>query len=80
MGYAEVGVAPELPVSGVHLLLANDLATDETTLAPRVTPHLCLTPCEVAETVALEKEFPAAFPVCVVTRSRARANVDPPCN
>lgn len=79
MGYAEVGVAPELPVSGVHLLLANDLATDETAVAPWVTPHLSHTPCEVAETVALEKEFPAAFPVCGVSVP-SKSKCGPPCN
>lgn len=79
MGYAEVGVAPELPVSGVHLLLVNDLATDETAVAPWVTPHLSHTPCEVAETVALEKEFPAAFPVCGVSVP-SKSKCGPPCN
>lgn len=38
-----------------------------------MTPLLSPTPCDVAETKALEEEYPEAFPVCVVTRSQVKA-------
>ncbi len=74
MGYAQVGVASELPVQGVMFLLRNDLAQSKVVVTPCLSPA----PCEVVETKALEEEYLAAFPVCAVTRSQAKALADSP--
>lgn len=69
VGYAQVGMVSELPVQGVTFLLGNDLARKQVVVTPLLSP----TPCEVAETEVLEKQYPEAFPICVVTRSQMRA-------
>ncbi len=74
VGYAQVGVASELPVQGVMFLLRNDLAQSKVVVTPCLSPA----PCEVVETKALEEEYLAAFPVCAVTRSQAKALADSP--
>ena len=58
-------------MEGVTFLLANDLAG--TTVV--VTPHLSQSPSNNKETQELEETYPAAFPVCVVTRSQHRATL-----
>ena len=74
VGYAQVGVVSELPVRGVTFLLGNDIAQSQVV----VTPCLSSTPCEVAETRALEEEYPVAFPVCAVTRAQAKVSAVSP--
>ncbi|MCP4254322.1 MAG: hypothetical protein GY775_13125, partial [Candidatus Scalindua sp.] len=76
-GYARVGLAEELPVPGVDLLLGNDLAGERV----QPDPILSVVPVFMPLTGVLEKEIPEAFPVCAVTRSMANvANPSVPDN
>ena len=68
-GPVVVGIVPSLPVEGVALVLGNDLAGTQVC----VTPVVCEKPCEVPETMALEREHPEVFTACVVTRAQALA-------
>ena len=67
-GCFRVGVVPELPVSGVALLLGNGIA------GVKVIPVLEVIdgPPTGAEGDKLSNAFPHVFPACVVTRTQAR--------
>ena len=67
-GVVTVGIVSSLPIDGVDFLLGNDLAGDRVDVTPVVVER----PVEVAETEALQDEFPGIFPACVVTRSQSR--------
>ncbi|KAL2091675.1 hypothetical protein ACEWY4_013938 [Coilia grayii] len=67
-GFVTVGVMPSLPIKGVGLLLGNDLAGGQVCISPVV----CAAPCVSPEIEALETQFPAVFPACVVTRSMSK--------
>lgn len=67
-GEVIVGIAPTLPVSGVQLLLGNDLAGDRVVTDPIVSENPVVSGPEVEQ---LEDDFPEVFPACVVTRSMA---------
>jgi hypothetical protein len=64
---ADLGVVDTLPVSGVSLLLGNDVVGNRVESAPRVTENPCLSG---SDTAGLEREFPGLFPACAVTRSQ----------
>ena len=72
-GKACVGLAEELPVPGVDLLLGNDLAGERV----KSDPILSIDPVFEPLTCELEKEIPEAFPVCAVTRSMAKVAKPP---
>ena len=67
-GCFHVGVVPEFPVSGVALLLGNDI------VGGKVIPVLEVIdgPPTGAEGDGLSSAFPHVFPACVVTRAQAR--------
>ncbi len=67
-GHVKVGVRPQLPISGVHFILGNDLA------GGRVFPDP-----EVVEVPCVESHAPVStsvprgvFPACAITRAKAR--------
>ncbi|KAK3883876.1 hypothetical protein Pcinc_011822 [Petrolisthes cinctipes] len=65
-GKAFVGVADELPVKGVDVILGNDLC------GMRVRPDdpiVSAAPIVETSTDVLESEFPYVFPLCAMTRS-----------
>ena len=72
-GDVTVGVVDELPVPAIALLLGNDLAGGITIPAPIMTAQ----PLPSNNTSELEKEIPALFPACAVTRSMTTA-AEPP--
>ena len=73
-GEVIVGIAPTLPVTGIHLLLGNDLAGDKVVTDPVVSESPVVPNSEAEQ---LEDDFPGVFPSCVVTRSMAKnANPD----
>ena len=66
-GAVTVGVMHSLPVSGVHLLLGNDLAGDKAVVNPLVTANPCLDQIDTSEI-----EIPELYPGCAVTRAMAK--------
>ena len=54
-----------LPVTGVHLLLGNDLAGDKVVVNPIVTANPCLDKIDPIE-------IPELYPDCAVTRAMAK--------
>ncbi len=71
-GKVSVGVVSSLPVSGIDMLLGNDLAGDKVVISPQVT-------CDPIDSVSLNKledKFPYVFPSCAVTRSQAKQKAD----
>ena len=71
-GPVTVGVRPNLPFKGVHLLLGNDLAGDKVVVNPLLTdtPSLDQTP------EPIEQEIPDLYPSCAVTRSMAKKAIE----
>lgn len=71
-GKAVVGVADELPIKGVDVILGNDLC------GMRVRPDdpiVSVAPIVEPLTNVLESEFPHVFPLCAMTRSMAKVNL-----
>ncbi len=67
-GFVDVGVRPALPVPGVEFILGNDLA------GGRVLPVLEVLdrPVITSVTEELTREYPEAFPACVLSRAQTR--------
>ena len=67
-GDAVVGVRPRFPISGVSVIMGNDLAGGRVLVTPEVTPVPVLRtdPDELAE------RFPKVFTSCAVTRAAAK--------
>ena len=63
-GPVTVGVMSSLPVSGVHLLVGNDLAGDKVVVNPLVTANPCLD-----QTDLIEIEISELYPGCAVIRA-----------
>ena len=66
-GPVTVGVMHSLPVSGVHLLLGNDLAGDKVVVNQLVTANPSLDQIDPTEIKISE-----LYPVCAVTRAMAK--------
>ena len=66
-GPVTVGVMHSLPVSGVHLLLGNDLAGDKVVVNPLVTANLCLDQIDPTEIEIYE-----LYPGCAIIRAMAQ--------
>ena len=66
-GRVPVGVMHSLPVTGVHLLLGNDLAGDKVVVNPLVTANPSLDQID-----PIEIEIPDLYPGCAVTRAMAK--------
>jgi transposase InsO family protein len=66
-GPVTVGVMHSLPVTGVHLLLGNDLAGDKVVVNPLVTANPSLDQID-----PIEIEIPELYPGCAVTRAMAK--------
>jgi hypothetical protein len=66
-GPVTVGVMHSLPVTGVHLLLGNDLAGDKVVVNPLVTANPSLDQID-----PIENEIPELYPGCAVTRAMAK--------
>ena len=71
-GVVIVGVRPHLPLSGISLLLGNDLAGGHV----YVNPIVSALPSVDVEVEALESQTPGVFPACAVTRSMAAKKSD----
>ena len=67
-GPVSVGVRSTLPVEGVQLLLANDLAGDKVKINPIMTDRPQLS--NVIDPI--EEEIPDLYPSCAVTRAMAK--------
>ena len=67
-GYVTVGILLDLPVKGVSLLLANDLAADKVMINSCVSSH----PCSPANTDAEMQDTPGLYPVWAVSRAVAK--------
>lgn len=68
-GAIVVGIVSSLPAEGVAFVLGNDLAGTRVCVTPLVSEK----PCDVPDTMALEREHPEVFTVCVVTHAQALA-------
>ncbi|KAK3893335.1 hypothetical protein Pcinc_002889 [Petrolisthes cinctipes] len=75
-GKVRVGLVDELPVSGVELLLGNDLAGGQ--VSPL--PVLSNVPVNIGDTEKLERENPDLFPSCAVTRAMAKKDTEHLCS
>lgn len=67
-GDAVVGARPGFPISGVSVIMGNDLAGGRVLVTPEVTPVpvVCNRPDELA------REYPNVFTSCAVTRAAAK--------
>lgn len=71
-GEVHIGVRPAMPVTGIDMILANNLAGSrvwKTALSSRVVTE---SPPAIQEPDDSAKHFPEVFPVCAVTRSMSR--------
>ncbi|KAK3869588.1 hypothetical protein Pcinc_025111 [Petrolisthes cinctipes] len=75
-GKVHVGLVDELPVSGVELLLGNDLAGGQVSRLP----VLSNVPVNTGDTEKLERENPDFFPSCAVTRAMAKKDTEHLCS
>uniref|UniRef100_A0A3B3R4L1 Gypsy retrotransposon integrase-like protein 1 n=1 Tax=Paramormyrops kingsleyae TaxID=1676925 RepID=A0A3B3R4L1_9TELE len=69
-GYVRVAVQKQLPVSGVTLVLGNDIAGGRLVPLPEVNPDPAVCENDVAV------ELPTVFPACVLTRAQRRRLAD----
>lgn len=68
-GFVKLAVRHELPVSGVALIVGNDLAGEKVLPIPEVIENPVFDSVISGE---LASEFPSVFTACVVTRAQAR--------
>ncbi|XP_063589651.1 uncharacterized protein LOC134766651 [Penaeus indicus] len=67
-----VGVQDSLPVEGATFLMANDIAGELVVPDPIVRAQ----PLMFSPTAEVERKYPHLFPVCAVTRSKAKETED----
>lgn len=67
-GHVKVGMRPQLPISGVHFILGNDLAGGRVFSEPEVVEVPCVESITPVSASVPRKVFPA----CAITRAKAQ--------